>query len=62
MDEYKASTQGERSARWVKEHECHIDNHLKPFFGKHTIPQIDADLVWEYRIAREAACPPWRHR
>jgi hypothetical protein len=52
MEEYEASTQGERSPRWVKEHQGHIDNHLKPFFGKHTLPEIDADKVQEYRIAR----------
>jgi integrase len=52
MEEYEASIQGERSVRWVEEHRAHIENHLKPFFGKRVIPQIDADLVQEYRIER----------
>jgi integrase len=52
MEEYEASTQGERSDRWVTEHAGHIKNHLKPFFGKYALPEIDADMVQEYRIAR----------
>ncbi len=52
MEEYEASTKDERSPRWVKEHAGHIENHLKLFFGKYTIPEIDADKVQEYRIAR----------
>jgi integrase len=52
LEEYEASTKGERSPRWVKEHEGHIENHLKPFFSKYTIPEIDADKVQEYRIER----------
>jgi hypothetical protein len=52
LEEYEASTKGERSTRWVNEHKAHIENHLKPYFAKYTIPEIDADLTQEYRIAR----------
>jgi hypothetical protein len=52
LNEYEASTKGERSPRWVKEHEAHVRNHLKPFFGKYTVPEIDGDKAQEYRIHR----------
>lgn len=52
IHDYKDSTPGERSPRWVAEHEAHLKNHLKPFFGKYTVPEIDADKVHEYRIHR----------
>lgn len=52
LDEYKASVSGERSERWIKEHEAHLENHLKPYFGKYTVPEIDADKAQEYRLHR----------
>jgi integrase len=52
IEEYEASTVGERAERWVKEHKRHVKQHLKPFFGKYALPEIDGDKVQEYRIHR----------
>jgi integrase len=52
MADYEASVEGQRSPRWINEHKAHIENHLKPFFGKFSIPQIDQDRAQEYRLHR----------
>ncbi len=52
MDDYEASIEGQRSPKWIAEHKAHIENHLKPFFGKYTVLEIDQDLAQEYRVHR----------
>jgi hypothetical protein len=50
--EYEISTAGERSPRWIAEHKAHLKNHLRPFFGKKPVDQINEDLVQAYRVHR----------
>jgi integrase len=52
MSDYEASVEGQRSDRWINEHKAHIENHLKPFFGKYAVTQIDQDRAQEYRLHR----------
>jgi len=52
MADYEASIEGQRSPKWIAEHKAHIENHLKPFFGKYTVPEIDQDRAQEYRVHR----------
>lgn len=52
MKDYEASVEGQRSPRWINEHKAHIENHLKPFFEKFSVLQIDQDRTQEYRIYR----------
>lgn len=52
MADYEASVEGQRSPKWVAEHKAHIENHLKPFFGKFSVLQIDQDRAQEYRVHR----------
>lgn len=52
MIDYEASVEGQRSPKWIAEHKAHIENHLKPFFGKFSVPQIDQDRAQEYRLHR----------
>jgi integrase len=47
-----ARVEGQRSPKWIDEHKAHIENHLRLFFGKYTIPQIDQNLAQEYRVHR----------
>lgn len=52
MSDYEASVEGQRSPKWIDEHKAHIENHLKPFFEKYTVRQIDQDRAQEYRVHR----------
>jgi integrase len=52
ITDYEASVEGQRSPKWIAEHKAHIENHLKPYFGKNTILQIDQDRTQEYRVHR----------
>ncbi|PLX39581.1 MAG: integrase [Hyphomicrobiales bacterium] len=50
--EYVAITARERNARYVKNHEARLKNHLNPFFGKKGLSEITPGLLQEYRIKR----------
>ena len=50
--EYEIITEGQRNAQYVKEHGRRLDNHLIPFFGDMSLPEITPGHVQEYRIHR----------
>lgn len=50
--EYEVLTEGERNARWVKDHYRRIKAYLVPFFGTMGLSTINAGTVQEYRISR----------
>lgn len=52
MQEYEVLTNGERNARWVKDHYRRITMHLLPYFGDKGLSTINAGTLQEYRISR----------
>lgn len=52
ISEYEVLTDGERNARWVKDHYRRVRTYLVPFFGKMGLSTITAGTVQEYRISR----------
>ncbi|TPM21616.1 site-specific integrase [Mesorhizobium sp. B2-3-5] len=50
--EYEVLTEGERNARWVKDHYRRIKTYLVPFFGGMGLSTINAGTVQEYRVSR----------
>ena len=52
VTEYVALTNGERTPRYLKDHEARITNHLLPFFGKHGLSGITVGMVQQYRVMR----------
>jgi integrase len=64
LAEYEVITEGQRNAKYVKDHESRIRNHLIPYFGQLGLSQITAGAVQEYRVHRlkpgEGKKPPSR--
>lgn len=58
-EEYKATTKGHRSPKWVKGHEDRIRLHLMPFFGKKPLSEISAGVAQEYRAWRMTKPADW---
>ncbi|MGX9147187.1 site-specific integrase [Mesorhizobium sp. 128a] len=52
ITEYEVLTEGERNARWVKDHYRRVRSYLVPYFGKMGLSTINAGTVQEYRISR----------
>lgn len=52
LREYEVITEGQRNAKYVKDHESRIRNHLIPYFGQLGLSQITAGSVQEYRVHR----------
>ncbi len=52
VEEYDIMTEGERNAKYVKDHHSRLRNHLIPFFGKMAVKDIKAGIVQDYRIFR----------
>ncbi|UIY31014.1 site-specific integrase [Neorhizobium galegae] len=50
--EYEAITSGERNARYVKDHEARLENHLIPYFGDKALSAVTAGVLQEYRVMR----------
>lgn len=55
--EYVALTKGERNARYVKDHEARLTNHLLPYFGKTGLSAVTAGMVQQYRVMRSKPHP-----
>jgi integrase len=64
LAEYEVITEGQRNAKYVKDHESRIRNHLIPYFGPLGLSQITGGTVQEYRVHRlkpgEGKKPPSR--
>jgi integrase len=60
--EYEIITEGQRSPRYVEDHQRRLRNHLLPFFGRLGLSEITPGKVQEYRIHRrqngEVGRPP----
>ncbi|TGT91939.1 MULTISPECIES: site-specific integrase [unclassified Mesorhizobium] len=52
ITEYEVLTEGERNARWVKDHYRRVRSYLVPYFGKMGLSTINAGTVQEYRVSR----------
>lgn len=52
LNEYNVITNGERNARYVKDHEARLNNHLLPYFGETELSKVTAGMVQDYRIMR----------
>ncbi len=52
LAEYEVITEGQRNAKYVKDHESRIRNHLIPYFGQLGLSQVTAGSVQEYRVHR----------
>jgi len=50
--EYETMTEGQRSPRWVKQHQINLRLHLLPFFGELGLSEITSAKVREYRVHR----------
>lgn len=58
--EYELITEGQRSKRYVEQHNLRINVHLIPFFGEKALSDITAGLIQDYRIhRREKAMAKW---
>jgi len=55
--EYPIMTEGQRSPGYVRDHLSRIRIHLKPFFGKMMVEDIDSSQVQAYRLSRLNAEP-----
>jgi integrase len=52
LKEYNTITNGERNARYVKDHAARLDNHLLPYFGRSGLSKVTAGMVQDYRVMR----------
>ncbi len=52
LEEYATLTEGERSPKWAASHEARLRLHLRPFFGKMGLSEIDEAAVQDYRVHR----------
>ena len=50
--EYEVITEGERSHKWVQSHKDRLRLHLRPFFSKMAISEINASTAQNYRLHR----------
>lgn len=50
--EYELSVEGQRSPKWIAEHKAHLKNHLRPYFGKMAVTEINGDTAHQYRLHR----------
>ena len=51
--EYEISRgRGKRSPKWIAEHKAHLKNHLRPYFGKMAVTEINGDTAHQYRLHR----------
>lgn len=58
--EYELITEGQRSKKYVEQHNMRINVHLIPFFGDKALSDITAGLIQEYRIhRREKSMAKW---
>lgn len=58
--EYELITEGQRSKKYVEQHNLRINVHLIPFFGDKALSEITAGLIQEYRIhRREKSMAKW---
>ena len=51
-EEYELITGGERSKKWVQSHKDRLRLHLRPFFGKMAITEVDQSSAQRYRLHR----------
>ncbi len=52
VPEYELLTQGQRNARYVKQHGDRLRVHLIPFFGDTLLSEITSGMVQDYRVHR----------
>lgn len=52
IEEYMTLTEGQRSPKWAESHEARLRLHLRPFFGKMGLSEIDEGAVQDYRVHR----------
>ena len=52
LTEYRAITKGQRSLKWTDGHEARLRLHLRPFFGKTKLSEINAGMGQDYRVHR----------
>ncbi len=50
--EYEVITKGERSPKWVAEHQARLRLHLLPFFGLMGLSEVTPGSVQDYRVHR----------
>lgn len=50
--EYDVLTEGQRNAKYVKDHHNRLRNHLIPYFGNLALSKVTAGTVQDYRIFR----------
>ncbi|MGF1620405.1 MAG: tyrosine-type recombinase/integrase [Rhodomicrobiaceae bacterium] len=58
--EYEIITEGQRSPRYVEDHQRRLRNHLLPFFGRLGLSEVTPGKVQEYRIHRRENAPSGR--
>lgn len=52
LREYEIITQGQRSKRYVENHQARLRLHLLPFFGAMALSDVTSGQIQEYRISR----------